>query len=208
MSTTTWDAWFPDVLVHVTTAPDPLVRQALCRASREFFRRTRAWMQWLDPIGTTAGEGQTYAFVIPAESQLVRVEQATAGKHPLPVESFRQIDRDWLEHPEGERAVVTQDLQQYALVGNFASAEAVQVQVSLMPQTGATGIPSYLADRHLESIAEGAKAILLLTPNTEFYRPDLAAAARMQFDRCIGAASLDAYRGHTNQVPRASVKWC
>lgn len=208
MATTTWDAWLPDVLVHATTAPDPLVRQALCRASREFFRRTRSWMQWLEPTSTNAGEGQSYSFVLPAESQLVRVEQATANKMPLPIESFRQIDHDWLEHPQGERMLVTQDLKQYALVGSFASAETVQVQVSLMPQMAATGIPDYLAERHLEAIAEGAKAILLLTPSTEFYRPDLAAASRIMFERAIGLASFDAYRGHTNQVPRARVKWC
>jgi hypothetical protein len=205
---TTWDAWFPDVTVHATTAPDPLVRQAICRASREFFRRTRAWMQWLDPIATTAGEGEEYAFVLPAESQIVRVERATTNGRPLPIESFRQIPVDWLRHPEGQRAIVTQDLQQYALVGLFAASESVQVQVSLMPQPGATGIPDDLADRHLEAIAEGAKSILFLTPNTEFFRPDLAGAARLLFEQGIGAASIDAYRGHTNQVPRASVKWC
>jgi hypothetical protein len=48
----------------------------------------------------------------------------------------------------------------------------------------------------------------MLTPNTEFFNPNLAAAARMAFDQGISVASVDAYRGHTNQVPRASVKWC
>ena len=204
----TWDAWFPDVLVHVRGAPDPLVRHALCRASREFFRRTRAWMQWLEPTGSMAGEGMTYDFDVPTGAQKVRIEQATVGGRPLAIESFREIDHDWQAHPQGERALVDQDLQTFSLVGRFAAGEAIQVQVSLMPSPSATGLPDDMADRYLEPIAGGAKAVLLLTPDTEFYRPDLAAAYRASFDRGVASAALDAYQGHTNNVPRARVKWC
>jgi hypothetical protein len=203
-----WSAWFPDVLVHVSGAPDPLVSHALCRASREFFRRTRAWMQWLDPVASRAGEGVTYDFDLPRGAQKVRIERATVGWRPLAIESFREVDRDCLAQPQGERALVSQDLQAFSLVGLFAAGEVVQVQASLMPTPDAKGLPDDLADRYLELIAEGAKAILMLTPDTEFYRPDLAAVSRAAFERGIGIASLDAYQGHTNNVPRARVKWC
>jgi len=205
----TWDAWFPDVLVYAPTAPDPLVRHAFRRAAQEFFERTRTWMEWLDPVATRAGQSQVYDFDAPRGAQLVRPEMATVGGIELPVSSYREIPRDWLNHPSATRALVTKDLQEFALVGLFAAGEVVQVQVSLKPSDDATGLPDYVAAvRNMKPIAEGAKAILLMTPDTDFFRPDLAAVAQAMFEQGVNAAALEAYQGHTNHVPRARVKWC
>ena len=63
----------------------------------------------------------------------------------------------------------------FMLVGNTPAAEKVQVQVVLIPSATATGIPDYLASRYLEALAEGAKSELMLTPDTTFFNPELAA---------------------------------
>lgn len=203
----TWDAWFPDVLVHAPAAPDPLVRQALCRAARDFLRRTRVWMVWLDPVPTVAGARVAYEFVLPAESQIVRVEQASINGRPLDVQSYRLRQADWTRYDDGEPAVVTRDLAEFILSGTAAAGDEVQVQVSLMPTLAATGIPDDLADRYLEPIARGALSVLLATPDVPFYKPDLAAAYGLMFEQAINTVAVDAYRGHTNEIPRARPKW-
>jgi hypothetical protein len=203
----TWDAWFPDVLVHAPAAPDPLVRQALCRASRTFFRRTRAWMEWLDANATQAGTGREYDFEPPSQSELLRVERATVGGRPMEVQSYRDRSSDWATNPQGDRALVTRDLVTFVLTGDFGAGELVQVQASLIPKRNATGIPDHLADRYLEPIASGALSALLATPDVPFYKPDLAATYGLMFEQAINTATVDAYRGHTSQIPRASVKW-
>lgn len=203
----TWDAWFPDVLVHATSAPHPLVSQALCRSAREFFRRTRAWTEWLSTVSTTAGSSEEYTFVLPSGSQLVRIEKATRNGQPLHVGSYRQYPSDWTD-PDGQSpALVSRDMVSFHLVGDFAAAEAVKAQVSLLPTLAATGIPDELADRYYEAIAEGAKAIVLMTPG-DFFKPDLAAVASVAFKAHINTEAVDAYRSQTNNVPRATPKWC
>lgn len=203
----TWDLWFPDVLVHVTTAPDPLVRQALCRAAREFFKKTRAWTEWLDPATGGSAVAVEYDFDLPPQTELICFEQATLNGRPLSVDSFRQRPSDWTRHPEGNQAVVTRDLQTYHLVGDFAATDVVQAQVSLRPTLKATGIPDHLAERYLEAIAEGAKAILHMTPRADFTDPGMGAVERAMFEAAIANCTVDAYMGHTNQVPRARPKW-
>ena len=203
----TWDLWFPDVLVHAPAAPDPLVRQALCRAAREFFRRTKAWTEWLDPEQTLAGQRQEYMFMVPAGSQIVRIERATVDGKPVGVRSFRQLQADWTKHDDGERAVISSNLVEFTLAGAFSDGEQIQVQVSLMPTPTATGIPDHLANRYLEPIASGALSILLATPDTPFFKPDLASVYAAMFERVINDAAADEYLGHTNNVPRKRPMW-
>lgn len=203
----TWDAWFPDVLVHAPSAPDPLVRQALCRASREFFRKTRAWVEWLDNEATATGVSSTHAFVLPTESELLRMEQATADGNPAHVQSFRQRTADWTRHEGGPQAVISRDLVNVELVGGIAAGVKVQVQASLIPALDATGLPDHLANHFHEAIAEGAKAIVLMTPG-EFFRPDVASVSQSAFMSAINSHAVSAYLGHTSEVPRARVKWC
>lgn len=203
-----WDFWFSRVKLHAPDAPDPLVNQALIDASRDFFQRSRAWMEWLDPAVSQAGTGIEYDFDLPSQTELVRIERATRNGNPLVVQSYRQKSRDWMRDQGGEQALVSRDMLSFALTGNFPAGDEIQVQVSLMPSLRAAGIPDYLATRYLIPIAEGAKAILLLIPGTGFYQPELAVMSRRTFDQQISEAAMAAYRGHTNQVPRLSVNWC
>lgn len=203
-----WDYWYPQVLVHVPGAPNPLIAGALRTAARDFFRRTRAWVEWLDPVRTGGGVTAEYDFDLPIESELFALEQATRGGRPYPVQSFRQRQSDPTQFSaDQDLGLLSRDLQTFMLVGNMPTDETVQVQVVLIPSAAATGIPDRLASRHLEALAEGAKAQLMLTPDTLFFNPDLAAVANGKFEQAISEASVQAYRGHTKNIPRARPKW-
>lgn len=204
---TTWDQWFPLVLVHVRGAPDPLVNQALCRAAREFFKRTRVWTEWLEADPASGTSTTEYDFALPPGSELVRVEQATVNGNPLAVQSYRQLVKDWTVHQVDGPSLVSRDLVSFHLGGSFAAADSVQAQASLMPSLSAKGIPDAYASRYQDAIAEGAKAILLMVPG-EFQEPNAAQLAKAMFDKAINEAAVDAYRSHTNNVPRSNPKWC
>lgn len=206
----TWDLWMPDVLVHATSAPDPLVRQALNRAAREFFRRTRAWKEWMDGETTEAGTNAEYSFSLPTRSQIVRPEQATKNGKPLAIDAFTAQSDDWTQ-PDSQnsnQAVVTRDLITFNLTGVWAAGDVVRIQASFMPTLDANGIPDHLASRYLEPITAGALSKLLMTAKSAFYKPDLAGVNRSIFEEEIAMASVDAWRGHTNHVPRATPSWC
>lgn len=205
--TTTWDAWYPLVLPHARTAPYPLVDQAVLESARTFLKRTRAWMEWLDATPTQAGVSVEYWFELPARTEMVRLERATLNGVPLTVASYREQPTDWTTTQSGP-AVVSRDLVAFNLLGHHPAAQSVQAQASLMPARDSTGLPSALASRFLDVIAEGAKGRLLLIKNTDFYAPDLAAVANAEFERGVGGHGYDVYRGHTGITPRARPKWC
>lgn len=202
-----WSFWFQEVLPHAPGAPDPMVEHAVGRAAREFFRRTRAWMEWLDPLTSDEATAQEQDFELPTRTEVVRIERATRNGSWLEVRSYREHDADWTRYGAAAE-LVSRDLRVLTLTGSWASGDQVQVQVSLMPATDATGIPDDLARRYLEAIAEGAKARLLLTASTPFYDRAEGRAAAARFEQAIGAHAVDAWRGHTNNTPRATVRWC
>lgn len=165
-------------------------------------------MVWLDPQ-TSSGVGSTeYDFDLPTQSEIVRVEQVTADGNEVPVTAYRQLTKDWTRDQGAEQGLVTQDMQTFTLLGTFAAGQAVQVQASLRPSTNATGVPDAPAARCMEAITQGAKSTLLLTPKAAFFDLDGAAIAKARFDDAIARHSVDAYRSHTNTMPRAKVQWC
>ena len=202
-----WEFWHPDVMVHVPGASFPLVNQALCRAAREFCRRTRVWMVWLTPSVTSARLGFEYEFDLPMWSEVLRAERATLNGAPLPVDSYRTIPMDWTRYPNATQGMVTVDWETFNLSGTFNQGDDVQAQVSLMPTVRSPVFPRYLAERYLEIITEGAKSILFLTPDQPFYKPDLAAVSKQAYMAAIDEASLDISNGSTNKYPRANVLW-
>lgn len=204
----TWDDWFPVVMVHAPSAPDPLVRQALRLASREFFRKTRAWVEWLDAEATTTTASEEHDFDLPPQTDLLRIEKATADGRPIAVRSFRQWPADWMRHGDGgDSAVISRDLVSFHIVGGVQAGVKIQIQASMIPTLNATGLPDHLANRFYEAITEGAKATLLMTPG-EFFKPELAGLSQAMFTAAINTHAVDAYMGHTGDVPRASPKWC
>jgi hypothetical protein len=205
---TPWSAWLPEIARYARTAPVPVIEHAVCRAAREFLRRTRAWIEWLEPQVTRAGPRQLYDFALPAKAELLRIERATRNGNPFDVTSYRLESVDWERNENGAQSLISGDLQTFTLTGVQGEGDVLQVQVSLLPRHDAAGVPDRIARRYLEAIAFGAKAELLMVPDTQFYRPDLAAGARADFEAAINGHAVDAFRGSTNQVPRAHVRWC
>lgn len=204
----TWDAWFPFVMVHAPGAPDPLVRQALCQAAREFCSRTYAWVEWLESQDTAFGkQAIQHDFDLPMQAELLRIEKATANGKPISVSAFRHVEADPDLHPTGSRGVVSRDQATFQVLNGVGVGELVQIQASLMPVIGAAGVPDQLGARYHEALADGAKSILLMVKG-DFFDPDKAALSNAKFERAIAAAGIGSYLGHTQSVPRANPKWC
>ena len=201
-----WSAFHPDVLVYVPGCPDPTVEQALRDASIEFFRRTRAWMEWLEPI-VTGGTLREYELELPTGAEVVRIERATRAGQPLEVQGFRTLTSDPARIAGGDLALVSGDRVSVVLTQAVAPRERVQVQASLMPTATATGLGDTLFGQHRQAIAEGAKHRLLRMPGP-LHKPREAEEARLLFEAAVARAGVDAWRSHTNATPRARPKWC
>lgn len=203
----TWDIFFPDVLVHAAGAPDPTVRRHLCRAARLFLTRTRAWTAWLDADTVGIGESPTdeRSFNLPSNSEIVRIERATRNGQPFAIESFREVPADWTSGDVNTAALISNDLISYVAPCQLSTGDRLQVQASLTPSLRATGVPDDIAARYADAIAAGALSTLLLVPGVDDPQRAMLFAARFEAD--IGRHAVDAYLGHTKNIPRVRAKW-
>lgn len=202
-----WDVFMSRVLVHVPGAPDPLVRQMLRDAAREFCQRTHAYVAWL-ACTQDAPPDQAYLFTLPDDTEIERMEVFTLAGKPLEIVMPHGTERDWTTYAASEdRGVLADSLVRFLVLG-AAVTEAVQARVSLMPTPAAATCPDLLATRYLEVIAAGAASKLAMLPDTAFTKPEVAALQGAKFQAGIDAAIGNVFRGHTGRVPRRRPIWC
>lgn len=210
MAASLFSAWSPEVLPWAPGAPDGLIVQAVRSAAREFCERTRAWVLWLDPATAGEGVGQELDFELPSKTELVRIEQVTVDGRPLDIDHYREAPADPALFEGDGKAAMAKDTKVLALTGNWAGAEAVQVQVSLMPAEDSVSMDTTVASRFRDAIASGARFELLSLPGVPFSNERVAGQQRDLFEKAIAAASVRAYMGFTRRVPhrRQTVRWC
>ena len=204
----TWDAWLPYVMVYAPSAPIPLVEQEVRRASHEFFRRTRAWVEWLEPVLSSATPLTEYAFTPPIGTDVVRIEQATIDGNQVPISSSREIAQDWERQAMDAVQLVSRDLKTFRLGGIGADGSVVRVQAALVPSIASDGIPDELFEKYVDDIAHGVRAKIAAIPETPFYNPDLYMVERSAFEAAIAAKSVDAWRGLTKNTRRVRLNLC
>lgn len=198
---------YPDILPYVPGCPDPVVEQEIRRAAQEFFRCTRAWVDWLADITTTAGARQ-YNMLLPADSEVYRLEKATLDGSPIEVQIWRLADAEPETNVvEGGVSVMSHDRVSVLLGREPAAGQKLKVQVILSPSDSATTVPDALWFKHKDAICEGAKHRLMRMPGP-MSKPKEAREAYDRFETAIAAMSVESWRGHTPLTPRAKPKWC
>lgn len=201
-----WSSFYPNVVLAAPGCPNPLVDFHLRQASIEFFRRTRAWVKWLDPVITQSILSQ-YALVTPADTEIVRLEQATIDGAPCQVLNPRDLGKDTDINPLNQAGIISRDRKTFRYGAPLQDNQSVSIQVSLKPTQAALGIPDDQFNEYLDDISNGAKARILMTAGTDFYNPDLATVCKAAFESAIGTRSRQAFMGDTGRVPRSNVKW-
>ncbi len=202
-----WRELHPEVLPYVPGCPDPMLDQEIRSAAIEFFRRTRVWGEWLDPV-YAASSLREYDLEVPTGSEVVRIEQATRNGALLEIEGFRSVPTDPAQRAvDGPLSITTSDRVTVWLSQGVATGDRVQMRVSLMPSRTSTGIADTLFGQYRDAMADGARHRLLRVPGP-LHKPREAEEARLLFEAAIARTSADGWRGHTLVTPRAQPKWC
>lgn len=206
----TWATFYPYLASHVPGCPDPVMDRALSQSAAEFFRRTRAWIEWLPGVTTAAGVRE-YALPLAGYTtgaEVVRIEQATINALPLPILSFRDASTNWANYEQPNEGILSFDRENFTTATAYGAGQLIEIQASLMPSDLATGIPDRLFPPYVDDIVAGARARLMLIPGTDFASPQLAIDARNAFERAIDNKTVDAFRGHTGIAKRVRASWC
>ena len=199
-----WSDFLPELITFATGCPNPTAESKARQAAVKFFRRTRAWVEWLEPVTSIAGAVE-YNFVTPAGADVVRVEQATLAGKAISVLSYRDAPHDWARKDLTEQGLVSRNRKTFRLGQAVAAGQLIQAQVALIPSQTSTGIPDDLFEKYVDDIAHGARAKILSIPGTKFYSPDISMLEQAAFELSIVANSVDAWRGHTANTRRSRV---
>ena len=202
-----WSAFVPYMAPYAPSCPNPLLEAEARRAAIRFFRRTRAWVEWLDPVLSKDGAVE-YDLDVPTGADVVRVERATLGGNLISILSFRDAPKDWTRADLADQGLVSSANRKTFVLGNsVAAGQTLQVQVALAPSLSATSLPDDLFELHGLDIANGALSAILAVPGAEFYQPDLAMRKGALFEGAINVVSVDAWRGFTASTPRVKTKF-
>lgn len=201
-----WSAFYPDLLVFVQACPEPLLNQELRRAAQEFFRRTRAWQQWLGPI-TATGVSRSLTIPLPTDSQLFRVEDATQNDRQVDVIPSRWFPADPAVLADQADGVTSFDRVNLLLARNYDAGTVFRIKASLTCSDAAATLPDDLFAQYSDAILHGAKARLMMQPDKSFTNLDMAPIERAMFMDAIGKVHTQAWRSSTGTVPRLRPRW-
>lgn len=201
-----WENWMPELVLAAPKAPVPLIHLSLNRAARTFLKATRAWQEWLEPTDVTGEAFKEYTFDLPQGAELLRLERATLNGRPLEVANARDLPADpWQQEQPGRAYLATTNLSEFTV--RTSGAGRLQVYASLIPGLRGTMVPDELASLYHEAIREGAKAELLNTEGTDYYKPNQAGVALAFFQRAMDEATTDVWRSNTSRGSRGRTSW-
>lgn len=203
-----WSAFLPELMTFALGCPIPVAESKARQAAIEFFRRTRAWVEWLDPMILMASDLAEYELEPPAGADVVRIEQAIINSNRIPVVSFRDVAQDWERQALSDLQLVSRDLKTFHLGGIATAGQLIRVQVALAPSRASAGMPDDLFEKYVDDIVRGARAKILSIPETTFYNPDIFMLEQSAFESAIAGKSVDAWRGLTKNTARSRVNFC
>ena len=201
--------FFPYVLVDVLGCPDPSLRIAIVSAAAEFCRETLAWTEVQDPILLENGVS-SYEMDTPLQAYASTVRSAYVGARPLtPItpDVLRTAMPDWATAQSTEPVYFNQTVERGFITvyptPYAVTTQALSVTAAFVPTIAATSLPDFLGQRHVDVIASGAKARLMMTPLTAWSNPSLAAYHRQLFDAGVIDARISEAHGRVPGSLRA-----
>lgn len=222
----TWLDLYPRLATRVIGCPMPTVEAELRNAAEEFFKRTRAWREWLPEVILSENTRRT-EIMPPAGAYVVQIEKATRNGRPISVHGAFSLDTP-AAIVEGVAGVSSMDRRNVDALFNPQESQVflalaiglaineqsltsggytlLRLQCSLTPTQTAPGLPDYLAEQYGAEIAEGAvhriRSIPLLADAA------MSSVAFEKFERDVARVGALVHRTHTSTTPRRQPHWC
>lgn len=202
MATSTWDAFYNDVVPYAKGVALPMALNAIRNSAIDFCEQTRAWVYDHADVNIAAGTASTASTVTltpPSGTRVLEVLQAfysTTGRELYwkGKDKLARMYQDWQAQTSTTPLYMTEldlDLATVRLVPTPTTAVTGGFKnpiLSLVPTRASTGIDTKLYEAYLEEICNGAIGRLLLTEGFPYSNPTL------------GAARLAAFRKQCNSV--------
>jgi hypothetical protein len=189
--------FFPYILVETPGCPDPLVKQALVSAAIEFCKETMAWTESQDPVPLVDGVSD-YELEAPSQAIALTVRDVWVGArrlNPITMRALQDVLPNWATAGSSDpvyynSATERGSIRVFPIPTNTNGQELV-MRSAFIPVAGASSLPDFLGQRHMELIAAGAKYRLMLIPGTGWSNPELGAYYKQMFAEGLIGARID-----------------
>ncbi len=209
MKGTTWADAARMVLADVSAASTLAAEQKLLEAAREFYRFTLSWRAPVEPFLSAAGVSD-YDVIDTRHTEVVKILAAFYGAEELaPVDSSEVVRFAAQEEAaSGEPKIVTFDGAYARILPAPTRAGAlVRIEAVFRPSLKSAGLPGDLWERHIETIADGAKARLLAAHGQPYTDPGLAGLFEAKYRAAALTEQYAASRGYGRARGRAPARF-
>lgn len=203
--------WLNDLMPSLPGAETALVIHKIRRVSQDFFTRTRAWQETLDPISVDAGEATVPMIADSSGAEVVRIESVWINGKMISPESVTELDAMQPNWPQvtGAPSAVTQLSPTTALLFPIPDAATnIQFRVSLRPNDAATVLPDDLAAEYRSAIIDGVKAKMMLIPKKPWSNPQIGMAHNAAYEVAVSGANYQAAISFGTGRLRSRPVWC
>ena len=195
MAITSYDSLLPYVLTETPGVPNPLAISAINRAVRRLCLESSCWFDWQNV--TLVADEADYQLTAPNVSAVVRniksVQIEGSELAPIP-ENVVSVDRPWFmfnSRTPTSYYAVNGVLHLMPTPTESDVGKSCRVKAAYIPQMDAQEADESLLDRHAETIAAGAKSIILVMQGQAWANPALAAVYLAEFEKGIGRARIE-----------------
>jgi len=177
------DDFLPYIMPYAPGCSEPMARQALITAAKEFCQRTRLWRS----EDSFALSQDCNIVCAPDGANLYEIEYASLDGRALEPIGYAELNR---EHPEwrtteGLGKWISQVEHDSVVVAPAVSTGTLRLNLILAPADDAEQLPDFLAKHYRQIISWGALREILLVPNQSFTNADGAALYGARFEQKV-----------------------
>lgn len=186
-----WADFSPYILPYVVGCPDPVLTHHIRLAAIDFFRRTCAWQETLEPDTTF---GVEFDMMPDQCQQVIKIRSVSVDGRTWPLVSA-QHGLELVRSQSPQDFAFTQDNRTIFIYPQCDVDRPVQVDVVLAPTLKATGLPDTVAYQHASDIAFGAIASIQRIPGQPFTDLNSSTIKQMEYNTRTATVAAKTSRG-------------
>lgn len=196
--------FFTRILPSVPACPEPTVEAELIAAAIRFCERTRSWRH-VTESALPAGWDAPVLLTAPDGADVFEVERVWFDGRKLDAEPFHKAPQQ-AEDPAPPYAF-SQAEPGSLILWPCGEAGSLRIAAFLKPARNADELPDFLYAHHLDTIASGALAALLMIPEKSWSNPNLATFHLMRFQAACDKHFSANIRGQQRSPRRTRAKF-
>jgi hypothetical protein len=196
MATVPLDVFLPEIAPNVVGCPEPLIKNALVTAAREFCSRTLCWQVSLPKVELSDGDFP-YSIPTPTDGDLARVLSVRTDYLNLSPTTVSMLDNivNWEEHFGAPGLFYITPTGKLVLYPRLSEPIEIRVTAAYTVSFDAAQLEDLLFNYWRDAIVSGTLKYLQAMPNKGWSNPDHAMIHGSRFENGMKMCAAEVLRG-------------